>query len=72
MRTFRIYEVEHQGDEDGATSALYRAGCRNIRVLERDYEGEESILVSADIPEDCRGPNWRQLLNNKVGEGACL
>lgn len=50
-RRFRLYEIEHQGDESQAVSDLQRAGCTDVRVIARDYDGEESIAVEAVIPE---------------------
>jgi transcriptional/translational regulatory protein YebC/TACO1 len=52
MRTFMIHEIEHSGDEEDALEALAEGGCTDIEVLERDYEGEESIVVRATLPAD--------------------
>lgn len=51
---FRIYEVEHQGDEQAAVEDLRKAGCDEIKVVCRDYlecECEESIMVECLLPE---------------------
>ena len=61
MARFRIHEIEHQGDESDAISALLGAGCVSVKVLSRDYqecECEESIAVECDLPE---GMTLRQL-----------
>lgn len=65
---FRVYEVEHQGDEAEALHDLRKAGCDNIEVLSRDFEGEESIAVAVDLPEGMT--NFREL-EPKL-EYACL
>lgn len=52
-RRFRIYEIEHQGDECEALSELSRIGCLDIEVISRDYircECEESIAVQCVVP----------------------
>jgi hypothetical protein len=50
-KRFRVYEVEHQGDEQEAISELLRVGCVSVKVIERDYNGEESIAVECVVPE---------------------
>ncbi len=50
MTIIRIYEVEHQGDELEALYELQDMGCKNARVIDRDYDGEY-ITVVADPPE---------------------
>lgn len=47
---FRIYEVEHSGDERASLEDLTRAGCSDIRVLARDYEHAEAIAVECTLP----------------------
>jgi hypothetical protein len=49
--TFRIYEIEHSGDESHAVSELRRLGCEDVKVIHRDYEGEESIRVTCYLPD---------------------
>lgn len=51
MAIIHIYEVEHSGDELEALYELEDIGCKNIRVIDRDYEGGEQITVVADPPE---------------------
>jgi glutamyl-tRNA reductase len=50
IRTLTVYEVEHPGDEAAALRALQRAGCTNIKVMGRDYEGAEAIAVQFEHP----------------------
>lgn len=51
-KRFRIYEIEHQGDESHALSQLTKAGCTNIRVIGRDFDEDESILVECRVPDE--------------------
>ena len=64
---FNIYEVEHQGDEQLTIADLAKAGCTDIIVLGRDYEGE-TIRVSCELPE---GMTSFRELESKL-EFACL
>lgn len=50
MARFRVYEIEHGGDESAALELLAKAGCKNIKVLGRDYEGAEAIGVECELP----------------------
>lgn len=56
--TFPIYEIEHPGDEQTALESLRAAGCTNIKVIVRDYDSEERIVVQCDLPQ---GVTLRQL-----------
>jgi len=51
VKRFKLYEIEHHGDESNAISELHRVGFENVRVLDRDHENEESISVEAIVPE---------------------
>lgn len=53
---FRVYEIEHHGDESAAISELSSAGCSEIKVIERDHEGEESIAVECLLPTGVDSP----------------
>lgn len=50
LARFPVYEIEHGGDEENAIEALGKAGCKDLKVLDRDYEGGESIVVSCVLP----------------------
>jgi len=50
MKTFRVYEIEHSGDEQASIDELRAAGCTDIKVLSRDYSGSESMVVRCDLP----------------------
>jgi hypothetical protein len=63
---FNIYEIEHQGDEQQSLEDLQNAGCTNIMVFMRDYEGAEAIRVECDLPDNVTSPNQLKL------EYACL
>lgn len=54
---FAVYEIEHGGDESSALAALAAGGCKAVKVLRRDYEGEEAILVEAELPADMASVN---------------
>jgi hypothetical protein len=40
-----IGEIEHDGDEQRAITELFAGGARDIKVVQRDHEGSESIIV---------------------------
>lgn len=50
MTKFRVYEIEHSGDEAASLADLRKAGFEKVSVLARDYEGSESIVVEATVP----------------------
>lgn len=50
MARFAVYEVENGGDEASALEALAAGGCKNLKVVSRDYENAEAIVVECDLP----------------------
>lgn len=52
MARFAVYEIEHGGDESAALEALAKGGCKNLKVVSRDYEGAESMVVECELPAD--------------------
>jgi hypothetical protein len=66
MARFAVYEIEHGGDEEASVADLVKAGCRNVRVVSRDYEGAEAMVVECELPAGVSKPSELKL------EFACL
>ena len=52
MSRFAVYEIEHGADEAAALEALAAGGCKNLKVIRRDYENCEGIVVECEIPAE--------------------
>ena len=50
--TFKVYEIEHNGDLDAAVAGIKKAGGKEVKVLESSFGSYGDATISALLPDD--------------------